>query len=270
MQVLSSPFAHSPSTSDTTPDSSTYLLERSGAQPLHEQISDHLHRQLRKDVQPGDQIPTEDELTRRYGVSRSTIRKAIERLVSEHVLTRHRGKGTYLARALPQIVHPIDRLAPFMETFKQLGDDIRVEVSGFAWIESDKRPEGLSGWQTPELTWQWQYFSRDVPHAITRTRVPRQIGNQLTQDDITRYPVYELLQRKLQIKLEQSKFTVSCRPPTAQEAQALGMNQSVFALVLDRITLDDSGTPVEMTTHVLRPDVYQLSVSLNNHIDSRA
>jgi len=240
------------------------VLERGSARSLHEQIFDRLHRELRQSLRPGDQVPTEEDLTREYGVSRSTVRKALERLVAEGILIRRQGKGTFLAQPVPHIVHAIDRVAPFVETFKQLGGDIRVEVSQFAWGDGADLPAELAEWPRPVLSFEWRYVSRGVAHALTRTRLPNGLGRRLTQDDVTRYPIYDLLQNKLKIKLEHSKLLVSCRPPTALEAASLQLSQGAYVLVLDRISGDENGNPVEATTHVLRPDVYQLSVELDD------
>ena len=102
-------------------------LERGCAYSLYEQIADRLRQQLVVNVPPGGQIPTEEALMQAYGVSRSTVRKAMQRLVDESVLVRKQGKGTFVSRHLPKIVHSIDRMAPFLETFRQIGEDISVE-----------------------------------------------------------------------------------------------------------------------------------------------
>lgn len=239
-------------------------LERASAVSLHEQLLDRLRGQLRQHLQPGDQVPTEESLTREFAVSRSTVRKALDRLVTEGVLVRRQGKGTYLAHPIPSIVHSIDRLAPFVDTFKkQLGGDIRIETSAFAWSEDDAAGAAL-GWEGAVLSFAWRYLSAGVAHAITRTRLPAAIGRNLTYDDVARVPVYELLQKKLKITLAQSKSLVSCRPASAAEASALEISQSAYVLVLERITRSEGGDAVEATTHVLRPDVYQLSVELDD------
>ena len=65
-------------------------------------------------------------------------------------------------------------------------------------------------------------------------------------------------------ELTRAEFLVSCRQPPREISEALEISQSSFLLVLDRITRDHVGEAVEMTTHFLRPDVYQLSVVLED------
>ena len=237
-------------------------LQRESATPLYEQIADRLRQHVASAEAPG-QLPTEEALIAMFDVSRSTVRKAVQRLVNEAVLVRRQGKGTFVSRPTPKIVHSIDRLAPFMETFRQVGEDIRTEIIEFAWIESPALPTELNEWERPVLGYQRLYTSRGVPHAITRIRVPAKFGRRMTRQEIDSAPIYEILQKKLRVKLARAEFLVSCRQPTIEISKALEMSQSSFLLVLDRITRDETGEAVEMTTHFLRPDVYQLSVALD-------
>lgn len=197
-----------------------------------------------------------------FGVSRSTVRKAIQRLVDESVLMRRQGMGTFVSQPIPKIVHSLDRLAPFMETFRQLGENIKTQVTEFNWIEHPDLPAELDGWERPVLGYQRLYVSRGVPHAITRIRVPIKFGRRMTREDVDSEPIYDIL-TKLNVRLAHAEFLVSCRQPLPEISEALEISQSSYLLVLDRITRDQDGEPVEMTTHFLRPDVYQLSVGID-------
>lgn len=236
-------------------------LQRFSASPLYEQLTDRL-RQHVSAQEPGGQMPTEEELVEMFGVSRSTVRKAIQRLVDESVLMRRQGMGTFVSQPIPKIVHSLDQLAPFMETFRQSGENIKTQVTEFNWIEHPDLPAELDGWERPVLGYQRLYVSRGVPHAITRIRVPIKFGRRMTREDVDSAPIYDIL-TKLNVRLAHAQFLVSCRQPLSEISEALEISQSSYLLVLDRITRDQDGEPVEMTTHFLRPDVYQLSVGIN-------
>src|SRR5688572_20777348 len=66
--------------------------------PLYEQIKVLLTNSLvAGEWKPGEAIPSEMELAERYHVSQGTVRKAIDSLAAENILTRRQGKGTYVA-----------------------------------------------------------------------------------------------------------------------------------------------------------------------------
>jgi len=239
-------------------------LERESARPLYEQITDRLRRELSDRNNFSEQLPTEENLMERYDVSRSTVRKAVQRLVDEGLLVRRQGKGTFLARPLPHIIHSIDRLAPFMETFKGAGTKIRTELIDFSWTSELELPAQLAAWERPLLSYQRKYESDGVAHAVVHVVLPHDIAREVNRSSIESTTVYQLLQNDLGLKLAKSEFLVSCRQPSAKLADALEISQSTFLLVLERITYTADGRPAEMTTHYLRPDIYQLSVALKD------
>jgi GntR family transcriptional regulator len=239
-------------------------LERESAHALYEQVADRLRTLVATAAQPGWQLPSEEELTVQFKVSRSTVRKAMQRLVDEAVLVRRRGKGTFVARPVPTIVHAIDRLAPFFETFRQLGEEIRTELIDFLWEENADLPKELRGWARPVLAFRRRYISRGVPHAITRIQVPFHIGRRLARADIETSPIYDVLKGRVGVVLRHAEFLVSCRHPSHEISEMLEISQGSLLLILDRITRDNGGQAVERTTHFLRPDVYQLSVVLKD------
>lgn len=249
----------------TTRQPSAELTPNSSS-PLYEQITSSLRQEFIGQKPAGTQLPTEDELVRHFGVSRATIRRAIKQLVAEGLLVRQRGKGTFLARAVPKIIHQIDRVAPFMETFKKLGEGGETRLIRFEWQDEapDLPPKLHDSWEGPILTYERLYLSRGVPHAITLIHTPYRIGRHLSRDDINRNPIYEALSQKLKTDPVYAEFLVSCRQPQAHISQQLEIAQSSMLLTLERISYDIENTALEHTTHFLRPDVYQLSVRLDD------
>lgn len=237
----------------------TWSLDRQSDRSLYEQIVDRL-REMVSGQRASVQMPTEEALTSMFGVSRATVRKAIDQLVADNVLVRRRGKGTFCTRPLPSIVHPIDRVAPFFETFQQAGENIQTEITHFFWNDGARLPVELGAWSRPVLNIQRRYVSRNVPHAVTQIAVPAHIGEKITREQIASAPIYEVLE-KIGVWPVKSDFLVSCRQPTAEIAESLDISCSTFLLVLDRITRDADSEPVEAMTHFLRPDVYKLSVT---------
>src|SRR5260221_12871699 len=71
------------------------------------------------DLKVGDQLPTEDSLISRFAVSRITVRRAIQKLVSRGLVEMHRGKGTFVAA--PKITQTFAELSGFVEDMHALG-----------------------------------------------------------------------------------------------------------------------------------------------------
>jgi GntR family transcriptional regulator len=259
---MSSPFESSTLARAPRGRADPRALQRSGAHALYEQIADRLRHHILATPGTGTQLPTEDALMRTYAVSRSTVRKAIQQLADEGVLLRRRGKGTFVATPLPQIVHALDRFAPFFETFKRAGEVLETSIIDASWSDAPELPAALDAWPRPVFSYLRLYRSQGVPHAVTRVWLPPVLGRRVSRGDFEATPIYEVLRKKLKVKLSRSETVVSGRQPSPEIGHLLGLSQSSFLLVLDRISYDANHAPVELTTHYLRPDVYQLSLTL--------
>ncbi len=236
-------------------------LERDSERSLYEQLRDRIREHLGH-LHVGAQVPTEAELTEQFAVGRATVRKALQHLVDEGVLVRRRGKGTFIAHSVPKIVHAIDNVAAFMDTFQKNGENVFTKLIDFGWLQSAQLPDKLQAWRYPLLQFHRLYISGGIPHALTRVLMPHDVGRDVTSADVEVHRLYHVLRGKLGLDLACSEFLVSCKQPSLKVCQLLDLSPSTFLLVLDRITRDKKGCPVEMTTHYLRPDVYQLSVKI--------
>lgn len=54
---------------------------------------------LEQNLQPGDRLPSESELSEMFGVGRSTVREAVKLLIADNIVEIHRGKGTFLTES---------------------------------------------------------------------------------------------------------------------------------------------------------------------------
>src|SRR6201996_132420 len=86
-------------------------------------------------LKAGDQLPTEDDLIRRFEVSRITVRRAIQNLVSRGIVEIRRGKGTFVAA--PKITHELTELSGFVEDMHALGRKPTARVIGKEVVTAD-------------------------------------------------------------------------------------------------------------------------------------
>lgn len=100
-------------------------VDRRNPLPLWAQVLVDLRRRLAAG-EFADAFPTDDELTRHYGVSRHTARDAVRRLTAEGVLTRERGRGTFVTA--PTIEQPTGALYSLFRSIEDTGARQRSEV----------------------------------------------------------------------------------------------------------------------------------------------
>lgn len=102
-------------------------LDKANAKPLHIQIEESILQKLEsREWAPGRLIPSENELSHIYGVSRTTVRNVITKLVQEGLLFRIPGKGTYVAE--PKIVAHSLTYAGIREQLEQMGYEVSTRL----------------------------------------------------------------------------------------------------------------------------------------------
>jgi GntR family transcriptional regulator len=102
-------------------------LERESPVPYYLQIEERLRDLIESDeLAPMSRVPSEIELAARFGVSRMTARKSIDRLVNEGFLFRRQGKGTFVAA--PRLAHPTSTQTSFSAAMQSLGKRVTTTV----------------------------------------------------------------------------------------------------------------------------------------------
>ena len=88
--------------------------------PLYAQLESILAAEIAAGaLPPGSQLPKEEELVKRYAVSRTTVRQTIQNLIRRGLIEIRRGKGTFVLQ--PKITQELTQLSGFVEDMQSLG-----------------------------------------------------------------------------------------------------------------------------------------------------
>lgn len=235
-------------------------LDRKSPRALHEQLSDLLRVELVSSPRSDEAIPTEKQIGQTYGLSRVTVRRAMQTLVEQGVLIRRQGKGTFLARSKPSVVYEIDRFGPFMAAFHTSQQKVSVNVLDFAWINGDEVPQELGSEQSA-LRYVRLYATDGVPHALLEIMLPARVGEKVSRADAAAMGIYQILQERLGLRPVSASFNISSELPNPALVRALRVSPTTPLLVLERISYDANGVAIERTVHHLLPDVYKLKAN---------
>ncbi len=226
-------------TAPTTP------RREAGSLPLHMSVERAL-RQLVAAAEPGSLLPPELELAAELGVSRTTVRQAMQRLVAAGMLRRTAGRGT---EVIDRHIDTQLDFTPFARALEASGHDVKTaEASVVQRIVDDEEAAALelpAGTEVKEL--RRLRLVDDVPFALLRTvllpRVP-------LPDDLSG-SLYEFLDRA-GVHLTRLNDIVSSIGAPAVVARALEVRPGAPVLVIRRVARDDAGDPIEFTRTYLR------------------
>lgn len=231
-----------------------------GRGPLYRQLQDALRRAIESSVLgPQDALPPERDLATDFEVSRITVRKALDGLVSEGLLLRKQGAGTFVSG---RVEKQFAKLTSFSEDMAARGRTPRSE-----WLMR------ASGTVTPEESlalglspgaavyrFNRIRFADDMPMALEYSKVP---GFGLTSADAVEDSLYSALQA------EGNRPTRALQRLRAvliddERAELLRVDPGAPALYIERRGFLDDGRVIEATESWYRGDAYDFVAELNS------
>jgi GntR family transcriptional regulator len=249
-----------PRSPGTAGRSLAHLLDKSSPVPLYYQLFLRIRTDIQSGlVRPGDLLGTEKEIQERYGVSRATVRKALDELARGGQLVRVTGRGTFIAEP-PLRVH-MPHLLSLTEELRARGITPGARVLAFERVPALAPVAEALGCRIGERV---QHIRRlrtgdGAPIVLVDHYLAPSVA--LREEDL-RESVYSTLEGVLGIRLQEAFHTVRAAPSTAEEAAALEISEGEAVLRFIRTTLDAGGLPVVYETGSGRGDLYDYSVHL--------
>lgn len=235
---------------------------------LYYQVAEVLREKiLSGEWRPGDQIPTEDELCQLFQVSRTTVRYALSTLVSEGLIFRKQGQGTYVAE--PTLEQGSPQLLGFTEEMTQKGAHPGSRVLAVERVSASEKVAEKLHLQVGEFVIMIKRLRlvNNEPIGIQTAYVPFNLCPELLNEDLSG-SLYALLERKYQIHLCSAKDTYYVGMLKKEEAELLEVPPGSAAFVVERITVTPDGTPVEYVRSFMRGDRYKVSHQLSRSRNS--
>ncbi|MET0246092.1 MAG: GntR family transcriptional regulator [Sphingomonas sp.] len=235
-------------------------LHKEDPTPLYLQLQRGLRNAIENRVVQADAaIPTERELAEEFDISRITVRKAVDGLVSEGLLSRRRGAGTFVVA--PRVEKNFSRLTSFSEDMVSRGrrpHSAWVSKSEGAVTPEEAMSLGLSP-GTSVYRFHRIRFADDLPMALEFATVP---GYCLPSVDAVGASLYEALERAghLPVRALQRLRAVNF---TADHAEPLGVAPGDAGLFIERRGFLVDGRTAEFTQSYYRGDAYDLVAELN-------
>lgn len=230
--------------------------------PLYVQIRESLRDEINQgQLVPGQKIPSEDELSAKYGVSRMTVRQGISDLIDEGVLYRRTGIGTFVAQL--QVERDHTRLNNFFESSKIKGFKAIAKVLAADVVPAKLKVAKALNLEEGELTLRIKTlrYADDIPVTVHDAFVPYKLFPQLLQDDLESHHLWDHMEN-YGYKVKRAVQRLEARDADEDLARLLGIDVGAPILYKERTVYADDGTPVEFTFCYNRGDRYSLTITL--------
>ncbi|MCG4281257.1 GntR family transcriptional regulator [Lacticaseibacillus saniviri] len=208
-----------------------------------------IHNQIKQDIEAGkwkigDRIPSERDLAVTFGVSRMTLRQAVQTLVDEGVLERRIGAGTYVASQ--KVQEKVSGVTSFTDLMLAQGKQpssktisYHVAKPSLSEIEKLKLPEDAQVLRMERIR-----YADDVPISFEVATVPYSLISSFSKSEVTR-SFYHTLEHKGQYILGGAQQTVSAMLASERIAEYLDIKRNEPILRLRQVSFLQDGQPFE-------------------------
>ena len=225
--------------------------------PLYEEVRQQITRGLMSgEWKPGELIPSEIELAKRFGVSKGTVRRALDDLVSERIIIRRQGRGTFVAthtrdRTMYHFFHLIGR-----DGSKEppVGELLAYRVVKGSEEACDKLKINT---QSRLIYTQILVKVGGEKAFIDDIFIPQAYFPGLTEEIYRgRGTIYELYQSRFNINVVRISEQLSAGHAPEKQARQLGMRVGAPVLLIDRIAYTYQDRPVELRKSWINTDSF--------------
>ena len=230
--------------------------------PKYLQVADILRSRVLTQMEPGQRIIPEIELSKQFGVSRETIRQALDPLEREGLITRSRGRGSFVAKHLPAR-QSAKKLTGLAEDFVP-GLSYRVMFKNL--VKCDEETAAFLRVPPEAFVVRVERIStiEDQLLAYHTAILPAPIGMRVLESDLEHNSIAVLLSRS-GFRLQEDQQVIEAETADVQLAEHLGIPIGFPILLMRRLYISQGEEPIAYFKSQYRADRYRYTVALRQY-----
>ncbi|MEW6046678.1 MAG: phosphonate metabolism transcriptional regulator PhnF [Bacillota bacterium] len=241
-----------------------HSIDRTSPVPYYYQVKEALKYEITSGAwPPGSQLPSEAEICRTFGVSRTTVRQALAELFNEGLIRREKGRGTFVAE--PKIRERlVERLTGFYEDMIAQGLRPETRVLDQCVIDAPRTlAEVLSIPEASRLVRiERLRLVNGEPIQLVVTYIPHDMCPGLEREDLEHQSLYALLEHKFHLRLARGRRIIEAIAASENDARLLGIPKGAPLVLLKSVSFLDDGRPLEYYEAKHRGDRSRFEVEL--------
>ena len=233
-----------------------HKLDKNVPIPLYYQLKTLLEEYITQEHQNYDEpIPTEMEISKAFGISRPTVRQAINELVVEGRLYRRKSKGTFVMR--PKIhQHFLETIQSFNEEMEAKGLEPKTEVIKLTVEVCTEEVGKLLFLETEDqiIRLERLRYANDDPLVHVVSFLPYHLCQGMIQEDFTKASMYHVLEEKLGLHIDYATRRLEAVLADKHTAKALDIPEGSAIQYIQTVAYLTDGTPIEYSKASYRGD----------------
>ncbi|MCP4167920.1 MAG: GntR family transcriptional regulator [Chloroflexi bacterium] len=232
-----------------------FTIDSTSVIPIYHQIKQNLRELIENEVLPAGQLlPSERDLGEYYGVNRLTVRQAVTELVSEGILRRQRGVGTFVAT--PKLTQIMGRVTGFSERIREVGRKPSSRVISLEVVPAPTVVARSLKQEPATLVYKLVRLrcADDEPVMLETAYLPQARFPNLKQVDFSEESLYQVLAQKFNCRIVEADETLEPVIMTDYEVEMLEAEPVTPGLLIETVAYNQNGVAVEFGKSVVRGD----------------
>jgi GntR family transcriptional regulator len=234
------------------------LIQRDSPIPIYRQLSSAILKAIQEgQLQPNQQLPSENEFSRQYGIVPMTVRQAMNELVRGGYIYRVRGRGTYVAPRF--LEHSLERMLSFSEDMRARN---LLPGSKILRFERVTPPSSIQhalrlGENETVIHVRRLRLANEQPVGVHNAWIARLEFSQAELEAVG--SLYQLMARK-EVFLSEGDDLIEAVEADAELSKLLNVHSGAALLRVTRTARDQAGRPIEYVEATYRADLYRYAV----------
>ena len=215
----------------------------------------------------GEKLPSEIELSQMCQVNRNTLRQAINELVTQGILRKEKGMGTFVSASEPAALkHKLNRISSFAHELKQAGIKEITRLIEKGYEKPSRRVAESLGIDVKSqvIAIRRLRTGDDVPLIYEETYLPVDLFDGILNMDLTG-SLYEIFTNRFNTVLARCEQSIRAVNLNKKISTLLGLKDNPAALYMENVTYNDRNMPVEVLCCYFRGDKYTFEVELGRY-----
>jgi GntR family transcriptional regulator len=233
------------------------MINKNSPVPIYHQLEEYIKQQIETGILKEEAvIPSEREYAERFQISRMTVRQAINNLVSEGLLKRQKGRGTFVNKK--KVEQELQGMTSFTEDMRSRGMNPSSTLLSFQIILADKNTamdlrieENDSVYKIKRIR-----LADGAPMALETAYIPVEIVPGLTEDN-SNLSLYQYIEEHLSLSISEATQEIEASVADSHDAENLGITIGDPILLIERISYLTDGIPFELVKSTFRADRYR-------------
>ncbi len=239
-----------------------YQLDKDNHLPYYSQLKRIIIEAIeREELTAEEKLPPEKDLVEHFGVSRITVRKALDELEKEGYINKIQGKGSFVSHEI--IKQDLLKFYSFTEEMEKEGRVPSSRVLDFKVAQVDDKIQAKlrSSPEEKMLIITRLRLADSTPMIVETSYLPQSLFPDITREEVNNNPLYDILKKKYDVTFTRAEEIFTSTSLTRQESEILKSSKNRPAILLERITYSENRI-IEYTKSVVRGDKFKFRVVL--------